>query len=144
MREGSPSGSRILDPGSSPKGGDAPAPKSAPDAGSTKDLVGEYVGGHVQRPPQAVIGLVGRHVKGLLEEGFDPDVIRAALERLRLKNLHPSVLPSLVNEALNASPPHAAAGVSSASGAGAWARASGYTPYMNPTAPEPTTFGGSL
>jgi hypothetical protein len=143
-REGSSSGSRILDPGSSPKGGDAPAPESAPDAGSTKDLVAEYVGGHVQRPPKAVIGLVGRHVKGLLEEGFDPEVIRAALERLRFKNLHPSVLPSLVNEALNASPPPAAAAMASASGAGAWARTSGYTPYMNPTAPEPTTFGGSL
>ncbi|GLW02534.1 hypothetical protein Slala05_61640 [Streptomyces lavendulae subsp. lavendulae] len=143
-REGSSSGSRILDPGSSPKGGDAPALESAPEAASTKQLVAEYVGGHVQRPPKAVIGLVGRHVKGLLEEGFDPEVIRAALERLRFKNLHPSVLPSLVNEALNASPPPSAAGVSSASGAGAWARASGYTPYMNPTAPEPTTFGGSL
>ncbi|MFB6859503.1 hypothetical protein ACFCZQ_07815 [Streptomyces virginiae] len=143
-REGSAPGSRILDPGSSPKGGEAPAPQSAPDTASTKHLVADYVGGHVQRPPKAVIGLVGRHVKGLLEEGFDPEVIRAALERLRFKNLHPSVLPSLVNEALNASPPHGAAGVSSASGAGAWAHTSGYTPYMNLTAPEPTTFGGSL
>ncbi|MCC0094648.1 hypothetical protein K7B10_07595 [Streptomyces flavotricini] len=143
-REGSSSGSRILDPGSSPKGGDAPVHEAAPGPDSTKALVAEYVSSHVQRPPKDVIGLVGRHVKGLLEEGFDAEVIRAALERLRFKNLHPSVLPSLVNEALNAAPPHAAAGVSSASGAGAWAHASGYTPYMNPTTPEPTTFGGSL
>ncbi|WP_328297230.1 hypothetical protein OG389_04950 [Streptomyces sp. NBC_00435] len=128
LREGSASGSRILDPGSFPKGGDAPAPESALGSVSAKDLVAEYVSACSQPVPQTVRGLIGRHAKGLLEEGFDPAVIRAALERLRIKGLHASVLPSLVNEALNASPP------ASASGAGLWASARpAYQPWQNPT-----------
>ncbi|WP_327417591.1 hypothetical protein [Streptomyces sp. NBC_01233] len=128
LREGSASGSRILDPGSFPKGGDAPAPQPAPGSISAKDLLAEYVSACSQPVPQTVRGLIGRHAKGLLEEGFDPAVIRAALERLRVKGLHASVLPSLVNEALNASPS------ASASGAGRWASARpAYQPWQNPT-----------
>ncbi|MFD3756683.1 hypothetical protein [Streptomyces sp. NPDC058622] len=128
LREGSASGSRILDPGSFPKGGDAPAPESAPGSVSAKELVAEYVSACSQPVPQTVRGLIGRHAKGLLEEGFDPAVIRTALERLRVKGLHASVLPSLVNEVLNASPP------ASASGAGLWASARpAYQPWQNPT-----------
>ncbi|CAM5323491.1 hypothetical protein SAVIM338S_00800 [Streptomyces avidinii] len=128
LREASASGSRILDHGSFPKGGAAPAPESAPGSISAKDLLAEYVSACSQPVPQTVRGLIGRHTKGLLEEGFDPAVIRAALERLRVKGLHPSVLPSLVNEALNASPP------ASASGAGLWASARpAYQPWQNPS-----------
>ena len=99
----------------------------------------EYVRDCQRRPPEDFLGLLGRKVKVLLDERFDPQDIRVALERLRAKGLHPSVLPSLVNEVVNAvSVP------SSASGAGPWASTSTsrYTPYLNPT--EPTTFGGGL
>ncbi|MFD3945206.1 hypothetical protein [Streptomyces sp. NPDC058579] len=139
-REGAASGSRILDPGSFPKGGEAPARRTGPAVASVKALVAEYVRESAHRPPKDVVGLVGRQVKGLLEEGFDPEVIRSALGQLRMKGLHGSVLPSLVNEALNASPPPAAVG---ASGAGPWAT-SGYMPYLDPTAGEPSGFGGRL
>ncbi|MFG3348714.1 hypothetical protein ACGF1Z_27110 [Streptomyces sp. NPDC048018] len=139
-REGAASGSRILDPGSFPKGGEAPAPRIAPVGASVKALVAEYVRESAHRPPKDVVGLVGRQVKALVEEGYDPEVIRSALERLRVKGLHGSVLPSLVNEALNASAPPAAVG---ASGAGPWAT-SGYVPYLDPTAAEPSGFGGGL
>lgn len=138
-REGSASGSRILDPGSSPEGGEAPALRTGPRAASTKALVAEYVRDSAHRPPKDVVALVGRQVKGLLEEGFDPDVIRAALGQLRVKGLHAKVLPSLVNEALNASPSPSAVG---ASGAGPLATSS-YTPYLDPAA-EPSGFGGRL
>ncbi|MCZ0978675.1 hypothetical protein O1L60_03930 [Streptomyces diastatochromogenes] len=138
-REGVASGSRILDPGSVPKGGKAPAQQTGPESVSAKALVAEYVRESAHKPPKDVVGLVGRQVKGLLEEGFDPGVIRSALERLRLKGLHGSVLPSLVNEALNAAPPPAAVG---ASGAGPWGT-SGYVPYLDPAA-EPSGFGGRL
>ncbi|MFD6248207.1 hypothetical protein [Streptomyces roseolus] len=138
-REGAASGSRILDPGSFPKGGEAPAPRTGPEGASVKALVAEYVRESAHRPPKDVVGLVGRQVKGLLEEGFDPEVIRGALGQLRMKGLHGSVLPSLVNEALNASPSPSAVG---ASGAGPWAT-SGYVPYLDPTA-EPSGFGGRL
>ncbi|MFI9210270.1 hypothetical protein ACIGW7_19300 [Streptomyces sp. NPDC053253] len=138
-REGSASGSRILDPGSFPKGGKAHAPRTAASGTSTKALVAEYVRDCAHRPPKDVVALVGRQVKGLLEEDFNPDVIRTALGQLRMKGLHATVLPSLVNEALNASPSPSAVG---ASGGGRWATSS-YTPYLDPAA-EPSGFGGRL
>ncbi|MDX3523331.1 hypothetical protein [Streptomyces scabiei] len=101
----------------------------------------EYVRDCPRRPPEDFLGLMGRKIRVLLDERFDPQDIRAALERLRAKGLHPSVLPSLVNEVVNA--PQCASAPSSASGTGPWASASGYTPYLNPTV-EPTTFGGRL
>lgn len=137
LREDAASGSRILDPGSSLTGREAPAPVASPESVSAKELVGEYVASCGQRPPQRVLGHLGREVKTLLDEGFAADSVRTALVRLRAKNLHPSTLASLVNEIVNSS--------SSASGAGPWASASPIsTPYLNPTAPAPTTFGVSL
>ncbi|MFB8440414.1 hypothetical protein ACFC7A_15350 [Streptomyces niveus] len=142
-REGSSSGSRILDPGSVPRGREAPAPDTLPVTVSAKELVAEYVAGCKRRPPEDFLAHLGRKVKVLLEERFEPETVRAALERLRAKGLHPSVLPSLVNEVLNASPQHGTLPHASASGAGPLAGAA-YTPYLNPAMPEPTTFGGSL
>ncbi|MDT0382589.1 hypothetical protein RM572_27935 [Streptomyces sp. DSM 42041] len=141
-REDAASGSRILDPGSFLTGREAPAPNTPPEAVSAKDLLAEYIQGCAHRPPQDLLGLLGRKVKALLGEGFAPETIRAALERLRVKALHPSVLPSLVNEVLNAPVPQGTT-TTSASGAGPWAPStSAYRPYIDPAAPEPTTFGG--
>lgn len=152
--EGSRTGSRILDPGSTRRGREAPAPGSSPvnvlesaDAGewSAKRLMAEYLRGCNRRPPRNFLGHLGKEIRQLLDEGFEPDSLRPALERLRVKGLHPSVLPSLVNEALNSLPvAPLGSGPSSASGAGPWAAASpAYTPYLNPT--EPTgTFGVAL
>ncbi|MFM9572145.1 hypothetical protein ACKI1I_28225 [Streptomyces turgidiscabies] len=141
LREDSRSGSRILDPGSFLTGREAPAPDAVPGSVSAKELVAEYIRDCQRRPPEDFLGLLGRKIKALLDERFDPQDIGTALERLRAKGLHPSVLPSLVNEVVNAAP-QAASVPSSASGAGPWASTSGYTPYLNPT--EPTTFGGRL
>jgi hypothetical protein len=100
LSEGSGTGSRILDPGSSnPSGRTAPAP-----APSARALIGEYVAGCSSRPPNDVIGHLGRKINQLLDEGIAPEHIRAGLERFRAKPMHPSVLPSLVNEAMNAGP----------------------------------------
>ncbi|MEW2582964.1 hypothetical protein [Streptomyces virginiae] len=153
--EPSPSGSRILDPGSSRRGREAPALGSSPETvleaadateWSAKVLMAEYLRGCPGgRPPKKVLGHLGKEIRTLLDEGYGPDVLRPALERLRAKGLNPSVLPSLVNELLNAGPaPSSASSPSSASGAGPWASASpAYTPYLNPT--EPTgTFGVAL
>ncbi|MER6952547.1 hypothetical protein [Streptomyces sp. NPDC000618] len=132
-----------MDPGSFPTGRKAPAPEILPGSVSAKELVAEYVRDCPRRPPADVLGLLGRKIRVLLDERFEPQDIRAALERLRAKGLHPSVLPSLVNEVVNAAPQTASASPS-ASGAGPWASTtSSYTPYLNPTA-EPTTFGGHL
>lgn len=56
-----------------------------------------------------MIGHLGRVVKTLLDEGIEPRYVRAGLERFRAKPMHPSVLASLVNEAMN-TPASAAVG----------------------------------
>ncbi|MFI1953142.1 hypothetical protein ACH437_15035 [Streptomyces xinghaiensis] len=97
LREPSAPGSRILDPGSShPSGRTAPAPSP-----SARTLIGEYAAACTERPPNDVLGHLGRKVRQLLDEGIDPQHIRAGLERFRAKPMHPSALPSLVNEAMN-------------------------------------------
>lgn len=88
-----------MDLGSSPSGG-AAAP--APDSASTQQLIGEYAASCAHRPPQGVLGHLGREVAKLLAEGIAPEHIRAGLARHRAKGLHPSTLPSLVHEAMNA------------------------------------------
>ncbi|PJN03767.1 hypothetical protein CG740_05005 [Streptomyces sp. CB01201] len=108
-------GPRILDLGSTPLGGaSAPArhttsrPAQDADSGSglvsAKDLVGEYVAACSHRPPNAVLGHLGKEVAKLLREEIAPGHIRMGLERLRTKGLNASVLPSLVNEAMNSAP----------------------------------------
>ncbi|WP_405985707.1 hypothetical protein [Streptomyces sp. NBC_00872] len=96
--EASAPGSRILDPGSS-----LPTGRTAPDATvSAKELVGEYIAACQERPPGDVIGHLGRIAKKLLGEGIAPEHIRAGLKRFAEIQGHPSRLPSLVNDAMNA------------------------------------------
>ncbi|MDT3395280.1 hypothetical protein RKE29_01215 [Streptomyces sp. B1866] len=98
LGEPSAPGSRILDPGSvNPSGREAPAPSP-----SARALIGEYAAACATRPPEKVLGHLGREVRNLLDEGIDPRHVRAGLERFRAKPMHPSVLASLVNEAMNA------------------------------------------
>ncbi|WAL70499.1 hypothetical protein OU787_02695 [Kitasatospora sp. YST-16] len=99
LREPSTPGSRILDPGSSfPTGRQAPEPEVV----SANQLVGEYVAACERRPPNGVLGHLGRTVKGLLAEGIDAEHVRAGLRRFAEIQGHPSRLPSLVNDAMNA------------------------------------------
>lgn len=91
-------GPRNVDLGSSPSGGaSAPAPGSA----SAQQLIGEYAASCAHRPPNGVLGHLGREVAKLLKEGIDSEYVRAGLARHRAKGLHPSTLPSLVHEAMN-------------------------------------------
>jgi len=98
LPEGSAPGSRILDPGSSfPTGRTAPAATV-----SANQLVGEYVAACEERPPSDVIGHLGRITKKLLGEGIAPEHIRTGLANFAGNPKHPSVLTSMVNEAMNA------------------------------------------
>ncbi|MGW3179512.1 hypothetical protein ACWDD9_09630 [Kitasatospora sp. NPDC001119] len=99
LPEPSAPGSRILDPGSS-----FPTGRQAPDADtvSAGQLVGEYVAACAERPPGSVIGHLGKVVKTLLDEGIAADHVRAGLRRFAEIQGHPSRLPSLVNDAMNA------------------------------------------
>ena len=95
-------GPRIVDLGSVPSGGaNAPAPAIIVSA---HQLLAEYVAACAHRPPEKVLGHLGREIRQLLGEGIAADHIRAGLHRQRTKGLSPSVLPSLVNEAMNAAP----------------------------------------
>ncbi|MER7484531.1 hypothetical protein ABTY20_01010 [Streptomyces sp. NPDC126497] len=101
LAEASTSGSRIMDPGSS-----SPTGRTAPDGTVTAgNLLAEYVGSCTQRPPGDVLGHLGRLLKKLLAEGVDVDHIRAGLARYAEIQGHPSRLPSLVNDAMNARVP---------------------------------------
>ncbi|WP_445401096.1 hypothetical protein ACSMX9_07900 [Streptomyces sp. LE64] len=125
LGEGSPPGSRILDPGSVPMGRPAPTPSPVSPVSST-DLVSEYVANCVQRPPREVIRQVERQTEGLLGEGFEPGVLRVALDRLRTKSLHPRTLPSLVNEVVN---------TPAKGGNGPRSAPSAHVPFFNPDPP---------
>lgn len=120
-------GPRNRDLGSTPLG-DASAP--APETVSAKQLVTEYVAVCAHRPPSSVLGQLGGEIAKLLADGISPAHIRAGLDRLRTKGLHARVLPSLVNEAMNAT--NASMGTRSA-----------HQPYTNP-ADVQAAYGGAL
>lgn len=119
-------------------GRSAPAPDPSLVEVSAKDLLGEYISACNRRPPNKTIGHLGKEIRILLAEGFEPEPIRSALERMRVKGMHPSVLASLVNDVVNAEPKAVGA-----SGGGPWARTTTpvYVPYRNPDAPAPSSFG---
>ncbi|MEV5876973.1 hypothetical protein AB0L75_22580 [Streptomyces sp. NPDC052101] len=92
-------GPRIMDLGDTPSGG---ASAHALDTVSAQQLIAEYAAACTHRPPKDVLGHLGQQVRKLLDEGITPAHIRAGLEGHRAKGLHPSTLPSLVHEAMNA------------------------------------------
>lgn len=98
LTEPSAPGSRTLDPGPS-----SPTGRTAPDIPvRANQLVGEYIAACAERPPGDVLGHLGRTVKKLLCEGIAPEHVRAGLKRFAEIQGHPSRLPSLVNDAMNA------------------------------------------
>ncbi|MCX5209719.1 hypothetical protein OG689_10535 [Kitasatospora sp. NBC_00240] len=108
-------------------GADAPHP-----AVTAQTLVGEWLDHVPHRPPGNVIGQASKHLKQMLDEGVDPDHIRRGLALWTSKGLHPSALPSVVNEAMNANVIRLAA-----TGTG------GYQgPYRSPSNADYTQQGG--
>jgi hypothetical protein len=71
---------------------------------SSQTIVGEWLSRVTKRPPQSVIGQTAKQIKKLLDEGIDPDDVRAGLARWMRKGSAPSAIPSFVNEAMNAAP----------------------------------------
>ena len=88
----------------------APAPRGAalavvgeivPESPTAQSLVGEWIDHCDAKPPKQVIGQVAKHLKAMLNEGIEPERIRAALAEWNRKGLHPSTLPSVVHEVAN-------------------------------------------
>jgi len=76
-------------------GQDDPPPITA------QSLVAEWLDHVPHRPPASVIGQTSRSLKQLLDERIDPHHVRLGLIAWTRKGLHPSALPSVVNEVMN-------------------------------------------
>lgn len=74
------------------------------DAPNAQALVGEWIDHCTSRPPQAVIGQVSKQLRAMLGEGIPYEHVRRGLATWASKGLHPSTLPSVVNEVMNARP----------------------------------------
>lgn len=81
-----------------------PPPAAAEAAPTAQALVAEWIDGCRKRPPAPVIGQASKAIKGMLDEGIDPDDIRAGVTAWAAKGMHASALPSVVNEFMNAAP----------------------------------------
>lgn len=71
------------------------------DAPTAQTIVGEWLERAPKRPPQQVVGQVAKLTGQMLGEGIDPDDVRRGLAAWMSKGLHPSTLPSMVNEVMN-------------------------------------------
>lgn len=90
-----------------PEPGPEPVPPSAgADAPTTTDqLIGDWLDHVPKRPPGTVISQVGKHIKAMLDgDGIDPADVRRGIAEWATKGLHPSALPSVVNEVMNGRP----------------------------------------
>ncbi|MYW48847.1 hypothetical protein [Streptomyces sp. SID161] len=80
-------------------------PEADPDETpiTAQTIVGEWLERCSERPPSRVIGQLSREIRVLLDEDhIHPDWIRRGIARWMQRGLHPSTLPSVVNEAMNA------------------------------------------
>ena len=62
-----------------------------PNAGH---IMADWIDRQGQRPPERVIGQLARETRKLLDEGFAPNQVTAALDSITAKGLHPSTLAS--------------------------------------------------
>lgn len=74
------------------------------NAPTAQSLVGEWIEHCAERPPGRVVGQVAKELKALIDEGIEPERVRAALAEWNRKGLHPSTLPSVVHEIANRAP----------------------------------------
>lgn len=82
--------------------GDTYGADKPPRTGSaTQLLIGEWISSVPNRPPSSVIGQVSKQIASLARDGIDQKHIRAGLIQWSAKGLHPSTLPSVVNEVMN-------------------------------------------
>ncbi|MFC7909020.1 hypothetical protein [Streptomyces nigra] len=79
------------------------AQPAEPDAITAQTIVGEWLERCASRPPSRVIGQMAKEIRVLLDEDHvHPDIIRRGIARWMQRGLHPSTLPSVVNEVMNA------------------------------------------
>lgn len=86
------------------RGGELERKGSSTPPSGAQTLIGEWIDSCRKRPPQPVVGQVAKLVGQMLEEGVDYDDVRHGLAAWAAKGMHPSTLPSVVNEVMNAAP----------------------------------------
>jgi hypothetical protein len=75
------------------------------DPETTQDLIGYWISNCRERPPGQLIGQMSKTIKRLADEDhIAPEHIRAGIDDFLTKDLSPSLLPSLVNTAMNRRP----------------------------------------
>jgi hypothetical protein len=79
-----------------------PTAPREPEAASV--LVAEWIEHCRKRPPPQVISRVGREIAVMLGQDIDREDVRRGLAQWHQRGLDPSVLASVVNEVMNASP----------------------------------------
>ena len=67
---------------------------------TTQTLIAEWIDGIGYQPPGRVIGHLSKEIKNLLTEGYEYDQVRAAVIEWNRKGLHPSTLPSILDQVL--------------------------------------------
>ncbi|MEU0332184.1 hypothetical protein [Streptomyces sp. NPDC006193] len=73
---------------------------------TAQTIVSEWLDRCASRPPSRVIGQMAKEIRVLLEEDhIHPDWIRRGIALWMRKGLHPSTLPSVVNEVMNTASP---------------------------------------
>jgi hypothetical protein len=95
---------KVADSADAPSGRALALVGSDDHAPTAQTLVAEWIDHCPERPPGRVIGQVSKELKGLLDEGIDPERVRRALAEWNRKGLHPSTLPSVVHEIGNRAP----------------------------------------
>ena len=78
------------------------APLVVADPETTQELIGYWIANCRVRPPQQLIGQMSKTIKRLADEDQIPaQHIRAGIDDFLTKDVSPSLLPSLVNTAMN-------------------------------------------
>jgi len=75
--------------------------EESPTGATAQTIIAEYIERCSKTPPKAVIGQLGKHIKAMLEEGIDANDIRRGLAIWMTKELAPSLLSTMVNQAMN-------------------------------------------
>ncbi|WP_433701812.1 hypothetical protein [Nocardiopsis sp. CA-288880] len=78
--------------------------RTSPKAENAGTLTGWWIDQCNVRPPKRTIGQMSKEIKGLLDEGFSPDLIRAGITAWMAKECGPSALAGFVNQAANTKP----------------------------------------
>lgn len=78
-----------------------PEPSDDGEPGAAEKILTGWMGECAKRPPARTVDDLGRQVAALLAEGIDPTDVTEGVRLWQRRGLHPSTLPSIVNQVMN-------------------------------------------